>query len=137
MKNELEKLLSLYSEEETCLMYLYSLYKGSFNCVNCDRNQFYEAKKYVRVCSICKKKYSPAYGTVFHNVRFGLVKAFQIYIDVKYSKKKITSVEVANRYGLTQRTAWRFMNKIKNADLVLPRSKVKIREYHKLYKFKG
>jgi hypothetical protein len=50
-------------------------------------------------------------------VRFGLVIAFHIYIETKLNTDKISSVEIANRYNITQKTAWEFLNKINTSHL--------------------
>ena len=68
----------------------------------------------IRICPDCKKKFSPTNGTIFHNVRFGLVKAFMILkkdIEKNYTS---TSSEVAKEFKITQKTAWYFLKKIRN-----------------------
>ena len=56
-------------------------------------------------------------NTLFENVRFGLVIAFHIYIEAKLNIKEISSVNIAKRYDITQKTAWEFLNKIKSSNL--------------------
>jgi hypothetical protein len=69
-------------------------------------------KTYIKICKSCKKKISPKKNTLFENVRFGLVTAFHIYIETKLNTEKISSVKIAERYNITQKTAWEFLNKI-------------------------
>ena len=71
----------------------------------------------INICPDCKKKYSPTNGTIFHNLRFGLLKAFNIVekeIENNYSSK---SAEVAKEFKITQKTAWHFLSKIRNNKL--------------------
>lgn len=57
-------------------------------------------------------KISPKKNTLFENVRFGLVTAFHIYLETKLNTEKIRSVDISERYNITQKTAWEFLNKI-------------------------
>jgi hypothetical protein len=49
---------------------------------------------------------------MFHNVRFGLLKAFHIYIDVVYEEPQPTASELAKRYNLTYKTTYNFKQKV-------------------------
>ncbi len=88
--------------------------------ISCNGTQFYYGDDFLKtlkkVSKKCKKKISPTKGTLFENVRFVLVIAFHIYIESKICEKRMSSVEVSNRYNITQKTAWEFLHKIKSAD---------------------
>ena len=49
---------------------------------------------------------------MFHNVRFGLLKAFHIYIEVVYEKPQPKASELARRHNLTYKTAYNFKQKV-------------------------
>ena len=49
---------------------------------------------------------------MFHNVRFGLLKAFHIYIEIVYEEPKPKASELAIRYNLTYKTAYKFKQKV-------------------------
>ena len=49
---------------------------------------------------------------MFHNVRFGLLKAFHIYIEVVYEKPQPKASELAKRHNLTYKTAYNFKQKV-------------------------
>jgi hypothetical protein len=49
---------------------------------------------------------------LFHNVRFGLLKAFHIYIEVVYEKPEPKASELAKRHNLTYKTAYNFKQKV-------------------------
>jgi len=51
----------------------------------------------------------------FHKVKFGLQKAFLIVFKMTTSSKSLSSIQVAKRYGISQATAWFFMQKVKVA----------------------
>lgn len=117
---EIERLKSIFYNEENCLKFL--LVNNQIEkCDSCRNEEFYQGsdfmKTYIKICKTCKKKISPKKNTLFENVRFGLVIAFHIYIDAKLNIEKIRSVEIADRYNITQKTAWEFLNKINTSHL--------------------
>jgi hypothetical protein len=112
---DIEKLKSIFHNEENCLKFL--LVNNQIEiCDSCGNEEFLQGsdfmKSFIKVCKTCKKKINPKKNTLFENVRFGLVTAFHIYIETKLNTKKISSVEIAKRYNITQKTAWEFLNKI-------------------------
>jgi hypothetical protein len=117
---EIERLKSIFYNEENCLKFL--LVNNQIEkCDSCRNEEFYQGsdfmKTYIKICKTCKKKISPKKNTLFENVRFGLVTAFHIYIETKLNIEKISSVEIAERYNITQKTAWEFLNKINTSHL--------------------
>jgi hypothetical protein len=98
-----------------CLRILYSYNIDNFSkCKKCGNKKFYIGKKYERICTACKKKTSVTQNTIFENVRFGLVKAFGIIYELHNSNDYLSSITISKRYGITQKSAWLFMNKISN-----------------------
>ena len=82
-------------------------------CVKCDNEEFYTTiKNFEKVCKKCKTRYKTTYNTLFHNVRFGLLKAFHIYIEVVYEKPQPKASELARRHNLTYKTAYNFKQKV-------------------------
>lgn len=70
-------------------------------------------KKYSFGCRKCKKKYSVTNGTIFHNVRFGLLKAFRI-VHKEYQNNFSSDISlIAKEYNLTYKTAKSFLMKIR------------------------
>ncbi len=117
---EIEKLKSIFYNEENCLKFLF-VNNHIQKCDSCEKNEFYQGseflKTYIKVCKSCKKKISPKKNTLFENVRFGLVTSFHIYIETKHNTEKISSVNIADRYNITQKTAWEFINRIHSSNL--------------------
>ena len=82
-------------------------------CVKCDNKKFYTSiEKFEKTCKNCKTRYKITFNTLFHNVRFGLLKAFHIYIEIIYKKPQPRASELARRYNLTYKTAYNFKQKI-------------------------
>jgi hypothetical protein len=106
-----------FTSESTCKAYLSKIKekKEGFSCKKCGHNKYYNGKDYQRVCQKCYQKESPTAGTIFHHLRFGLQKAFYIIFEMSTSSKGISSVQISKRYGITQKTAWYFMQKVRKS----------------------
>ena len=82
-------------------------------CKKCENKKFYTIiNNFEKTCKKCKTRFKTTYNTVFHNVRFGLLKAFHIYIDVIYEEPQPKASELARRYNLTYKTAYKFKQKV-------------------------
>lgn len=51
----------------------------------------------------------------FHKVKFRIQKAFCIAFEITCTTKSISSTQAAKRYGITQKTSWLFMQKVRLA----------------------
>lgn len=101
-----------------CKRYLFN-YNQDLIC-SCGNEFFYKVSDFGRVCAKCRKKYSAINGTMFCNVRFGLLKAFRIVFKEYNNDFTSSSVEVSKEFKISQKTAWKFLNKIRsNADVVI------------------
>jgi len=65
----------------------------------------------------CAAKYteSPTSGTLFHKVKFSLLKAFYIVYFVSTNKKGVSSTELSRKLDLRQKTCWYFKRKVMKA----------------------
>lgn len=103
--------------KEKCFRVLYSMNKNRFECEKCQSKEgFFLNDNYEKICSSCKKKYSVTKNTIFENVRFGIVKAMNIVYDLHTSKEYLSSITISKNYGITQKTAWIFIQKVNNAN---------------------
>ena len=91
-----------------CKNLLSLINNNDFKCLSCNSIEFYKGKDFVKICKKCKRKTFVTQNTVFHNVRFGLVKAFKILIDCYDSNYNLKSIEVSKNYNITQKTAYLF-----------------------------
>lgn len=111
--NQSKQLKKSFRSIERC--YLPLLNYEVKTCVRCSNEEFYTTiKNFEKVCKKCKTRYKTTYNTLFHNVRFGLLKAFHIYIDVVYEKPQPKASELARRHNLTYKTAYNFKQKVIN-----------------------
>ncbi|MDG1811876.1 MAG: hypothetical protein P8H13_08055 [Polaribacter sp.] len=136
--NSTKKLKKIFSRIEKC--YLPLLNYELEICVKCGNKKFYTTiKNFEKSCTKCKTRYKTTHNTLFHNVRFGLLKAFHIYIDVVYEKPQPKASELARSYNLTYKTAYNFKQKVTmdkgsiNLDVYLKKNRLSDEE--KLFRF--
>ena len=106
-----------FPNEDSCYEYLAELKWGSgFVCPNCGHTNYCKGKrKYDRQCTSCHRTFSPTSGTLFHQLKFSVLKAFYIVYYVSTSKKGISSTELSRKLGLRQKTCWKFKRKVMKA----------------------
>lgn len=104
-----------FHDDDICRKYIAD-YKWSegYKCSRCSNERYvFFQKHYTRECTKCRYKESATAGTLFHKVKFGIQKAFCIAFEMTCTSKSLSSIQVANRYGITQKTAWMFMQKVR------------------------
>ena len=106
-----------FPTDDSCYEYLIELKWGSgFVCPNCGHTNHCKGKrKYDRQCTSCHRIFSPTSGTLFHQLKFSVLKAFYIVYYVSTSKKGISSTELSRKLGLRQKTCWKFKQKVMKA----------------------
>jgi hypothetical protein len=112
-----EKLKELLNSDEKCLQFLAEL-KGTdgFTCRKCGNTNYCNGKTpHSRRCTKCKTEESATTGTIFHNCKFPVSKAFYIAYNVCKGTQEISTYEFARRLSLRQMTCWNFKAKIQNA----------------------
>lgn len=100
--------------EQQCMEYLAQQKWGlGFVCKACGHDRAYKGKKHFhKRCMRCGREESATAHTLFHNVKFGLRKAFGMVYDIMLSKKGANSMWLAERYEVSQNTAWLFRRKL-------------------------
>lgn len=116
-----------FPDEDACYEYLIELKWGNgFVCPNCGHTNYCKGKrKYDRQCTSCHRIVSPTSGTLFHKLKFSILKAFYIVYYVSTSKKGISSTELSRKLGLRQKTCWSFKQKVMRAMKSSGRHKIK------------
>lgn len=106
-----------FPDEESCLKYLAEeKWRVGFLCPKCGHSNYCKGvKKYDRQCTKCRHICSPTSGTLFHQVKFPLLKAFYIIYYVSTNKKGISSTELSRKLELRQKTCWLFKRKVMEA----------------------
>ncbi len=112
-----EELNEMFHSDEKCLEFLAETkWKDGWVCKKCGNTNYCPGKTaYSRRCTKCKKEESAAAGTIFHNCKFPVSKAFYIAYNVCKGKEELSSYELARRLSLRQMTCWNFKTKISHA----------------------
>ena len=112
-----EQVEELLSSDEKCLEFLAELkWANGFTCRKCGNTNSCSGKTpHSRRCTRCKTEESATTGTIFHNCKFPVSKAFYIAYNVCKGTEEISTYEFARRLSLRQMTCWNFKAKIQNA----------------------
>ena len=109
-----EELNLLFQSDERCLEFIASMKWGEeFECRKCGNTNFCIGKTpFSRRCTKCKAEESATAGTIFHNCKFPISKAFYIAFQVCKGNETLSTYEFARRLELRQMTCWNFKSKI-------------------------
>ncbi|GAL83230.1 sensor histidine kinase [Sporocytophaga myxococcoides] len=122
MKNQVnfEEFVKVYPDELTCFRYLEELKnQNKFQCKKCNSNSCGKGKEqFDRRCSKCGYNESVTANTIFHKLKFPIVKAFYMMYLVS-NKQDLTSDELSEMLSLRKSTCSNFKKKIKDRIKVL------------------
>jgi hypothetical protein len=106
-----------FTTDNQCFAYLSAeKWKDGYECSKCGHTHYCQGNTlYSRQCTRCKQIDSPTSGTLFHKVKFSLLKAFYIVYFVSTNKKGISSTELSRKLCLRQKTCWYFKRKVMKA----------------------
>lgn len=118
----LEKRMSLqefekrFATEEQCRAYLKKQrWPNGFVCPKCGANHAIEMSNGLFQCSKCHHQTSVTAGTVMHRSHLPLAKWFAAIYFVSQDKRGISAVELQARLGVTYKTAWYVLSRIRKA----------------------
>jgi len=129
-----QQLEELFTNDEKCLEFLAGLkWESGFVCRKCGNTNYCLGKTpFSRRCTKCKSEESATTGTIFHNCKFSVSKAFFIAYNVCKGKEDVSTYEFARRLSLRQMTCWKFKNKIcgalRDMDVMSTREKIEIQD---------
>jgi transposase-like protein len=116
----LQKAIKFFSDDLTCIKFIASRRwaDGKAVCPKCEstNNTFMESRK-VWQCKNkeCKKQFSIKVGTIFEDSPIGLDKWLTAMWLIVGAKNGISSYEIHRAIGVTQKTAWFMMHRIRTA----------------------
>lgn len=127
------QLFSMFPDQETARIYLESrLWPDGAKCTVCQSKERITARKggYYR-CLSCKLDFTVRTGTIFERSHVPLHKwIYAMYLLVT-SRKGISSLQLAKEIGITQKSAWFVLQRLREAcgnDLTILRGIVEIDE---------
>ena len=107
-----------FSDIDRCNEYMKGIKwpDGVITCPKCGGNRVGEIKtrKMLR-CKDCRKQFSYKVGTIFEDSPIGLDKWFVAVWCITSAKNGISSYEVARALGITQKSAWHMLHRIRTA----------------------
>lgn len=106
-----------FVNKQSCYEFLAELkWNDGYNCKRCDSKVYIKGKQPAsRRCSKCGYDESTTTGTLFHKLKFGIDKAFEMLYEIVTSKKGANSIWLAEHFGVNQKTAWLFRQKVQLA----------------------
>jgi len=107
----------MFPDDQSCMDHLAKLkWPGGFVCEKCKHRKYCKGKlEQTRQCTSCGYQATPTSGTMFHKVKFPLLKAFYIVYFMSTNKKGISSTELSRKLNLRQKTCWLFRKKVAQA----------------------
>lgn len=119
MFNNLRELIATMPDEQTCIKYLIQQrWDNRPVCPFCECVSYYvidNGNRYKCSNNTCNKKYSVTTNTIFHASKVPLNKWLNAVYVVSAHKKGISSYQLAKDIGVTQRTAWFMIHRIREA----------------------
>lgn len=102
---------------EQCMSFLAkNKWSNGYECRKCQFLISIPGKQlFSQRCKKCGFDESPTSHTLFHKLKFGIEKAFEMVYEVGTSKKGANSIWLAERFGINQKTSWLFRQKIQMA----------------------
>jgi transposase-like protein len=106
-----------FKDGESCMVHLAKIkWPEGYKCGKCDNTKYCKGKlAQSRQCTKCGYQETPTSGTLFHKIKFPLLKAFYIVYFMSTNKKGITSTELSRKLALRQKTCWSFRKKVTRA----------------------
>jgi transposase-like protein len=112
----LQKAIVYFSDPERCFQYALNLRwpNGVVSCPRCgSENHSFISTRRIWFCKGCKQQFSLKVGTIFEDSPLGLDKWMCAYWMLCNCKNGISSCEVARAIGVTQKSAWFMLHRIR------------------------
>ena len=111
--------LNNFKDNKTCIDYYHNLtFKEGVCCVLCGCKKVWTLKsngdKKRYKCSYCNRIFNVLVNSFFKNIKLPLNKWFACLYILSVSIKVVSSTQLAKQIGVTQKTAWTMLHKIRN-----------------------
>ena len=114
----LQKAIVYFSDPERCFKYALNLRwpNGVVSCPRCgsEKHSFISTRK-IWYCKGCKKQFTLKVGTIFEDSPLGLGKWMCTFWMLCNCKNGVSSCEVARALGVTQKSTWFMLHRIRRA----------------------
>lgn len=113
----LVQLFSYFNNEQICRDYLETIrWNGNITCPydDCKHDKAFKyANGKTYCCAKCGRQFSVRVGTIFENSKVTLQKWFAAIYLITSHKKGISSLQLHRDIGVTQKTAWFMLHRIR------------------------
>ena len=105
-----------FKSDADCIEYLAHMkWSEEYECLKCGHKASQTRSNCSRICNKCSYIESATANTLFHKVKFGVRKAFFICFEMTTTTKSLSASYMAERFGVTEKTARLFMHKVREA----------------------
>jgi transposase-like protein len=110
-------LQAAFPDEQSCVDHVRSIrWKDGEFCPHCGGTRIYHfSDKQNFKCGDCRQRFSIKVGTIFHDTKLPLRKWFMAIWMITNHPKGIASTTLAKDLGVTQKTAWFVLHRIRHA----------------------
>ena len=113
----LQEAIKYFSDKETCTTFMAQLrWPEGVTCPNCEGKEVsYLSTRFMWKCKACKKQFSVKVGTIMEDSAIGLDKWLAAIWLIANAKNGISSYEIHRALGVTQKSAWFLLHRIRLA----------------------
>jgi transposase-like protein len=114
----LQNAIIYFSDPDRCFQYALNLRwpNGVVSCPRCgSENHSFISTRRIWFCKSCKKQFTLKVGTIFEDSPLGLDKWMSAFWMICNCKNGVSSCEVARSIGITQKSAWFMLHRIRKA----------------------
>lgn len=111
------QMMEVFPDEQACIDHLRAIrWKDGAYCPYCGCQKVCEfADKRTFKCGDCRKRFSIRVGSIFEDSKISLRKWFVALYLITAHSKGISSVQLAKDIGVTQKTAWFMLHRLRYA----------------------
>src|SRR5215210_5957310 len=115
--NTLTEVIRYFADPDVSLAFVVQLrWPSGVHCVHCGAEKpSYLTTRRIWKCLACRKQFSVKVGTIFEDSPLGLDKWLPALWLIANAKNGISSYEIARALGVTQKTAWFMLHRIRLA----------------------
>jgi transposase-like protein len=110
-------MMSAFPDEQSAIDYFTAIrWKDGAQCPNCGSATIYHfSDRRTHKCGDCHKRFSIKVGTIFEDSKIGLGQWMMAIGLITAHKKGIASTQLAKEIGVTQKTAWLMLHRLRYA----------------------
>lgn len=111
------QMMAAFPDEQAAIDHLSALrWKDGAYCPHCGSTKVYHfSDNRSHKCGSCRKRFSIRVGTIFEDSKIELRKWFIAIWLITSHKKGVSSVQLAKDIGVTQKTAWFMLHRLRHA----------------------